>query len=77
MGEWLRLIHQFYLTNQDFSARWHAETRHLRNFECWLTDDSGVQTAIFQNDILDRTQFSTLQHVAAMAGETFTHGVIN
>ena len=77
MGKWLRLIHQFHFTNQDFGARRHAETGHLCNFEGRLTHDRRIQAAVFQDDILYGAQFSTLQHVAAMAGETFTHGVIN
>jgi fimbrial chaperone protein len=35
-----------------------------------------IQRAIFQDDVLNRFQLFTLQHVAAMAGETFANCII-
>nr|WP_241967328.1 hypothetical protein [Salmonella enterica] len=64
-------------TDQNLGGFWYGEACQFSNFVGWLTDDSGVQSAIFQDNVLNRFQLLALQHVAAVAGETFANGIID
>ncbi|SAD78154.1 Uncharacterised protein [Enterobacter cloacae] len=73
----LAFVDNFHFTDQDFGCCRNGKACKFCNFVCWLTYDSGVQRAIFQDDVLNRFQLFALQQVAAVAGETFTNGVVN
>ena len=77
MSEWLGFIHQLHFANQNLGAGRNVDARHFSDFHRWLSNDSGVERAVFQNDILYRLQFSALQQIAAVAGETFAYCVIH
>ena len=73
----LAFVDNFHFTDQDFGGCRHSKACQFSDFIRWLTDDSGVQRAIFQDDVLNRFQLFTLQQVAAVAGETFANGIVH
>ena len=73
----LAFINVSHFTNQNFGGGRNGEACQFGNFVCRLTNDSGVQRAVFQDDVLNRFQLFALQQVAAVAGETFTNGVVD
>ena len=77
MSKRLAVINNGNFADEDFGISRDGEARKLSNFGRWLTNDSSVQCAIFQDDVLYGFQLLALQHVAAMAGETRTHCVIH
>ncbi|SAP62566.1 Uncharacterised protein [Klebsiella oxytoca] len=76
VGKRLAFINVGDFTNQNLGGHRNGEACQLSDFIRRLTNDSGVQRAIFQNDILNRFQLLALQQVAAVAGETFANGVV-
>ena len=76
MCERLAFVNNFHFTDQDFGCCRNGKACEFSNFVGWLTHDSGVQRAIFQDDVLNRFQLFALQQVAAVAGETFANRVI-
>ncbi|MCS5873308.1 hypothetical protein LN650_12810 [Klebsiella pneumoniae subsp. pneumoniae] len=62
-----------FTSNQNFGGGRHGEARQFSDFGRWLTNDSRVQRAIFQDNVLNGFQLFTLQQVAAVAGETFAN----
>ncbi|SAD43259.1 Uncharacterised protein [Enterobacter hormaechei] len=72
----LTFINDFHFTNQNLGGSRDAKASELSDFIRRLTYDSRVQRTIFQNHVLNGFQFFTLQQVAAVAGETFTNGVV-
>ena len=73
----LAFINVGHFTNQNFGGGRNGEACQFGNFVCRLTNDSGVQRAVFQDDVLNRFQLFALQQVAAVAGETFTNGIVD
>ena len=76
MSKRLTFINDFHFTNQNLGGSRDAKAGEFSDFIRWLTYDSCVQCTIFQNHVLNGFQFFTLQQVAAVAGETFTNGVV-
>ncbi len=72
----LAVINNGDFANQDFGVFRHGEARQFSDFIRRLTHDSGVQRAIFQDNVLNGFQLAALQQVAAVAGETFANGVV-
>ena len=77
VSKWFAFVDNFNFTNQNFGGCRNSEACQFSDFIRWLTYDSRVQRAIFQNDILNRFQLFALQQVAAVAGETFANSIIN
>ena len=77
MSERLTFINNSHFTDQNLSIFWNREACQFSNFIRRLTNDSCVQRAIFQDNVLNCLQFFALQHVAAVGRETFTHSIIN
>ena len=73
----LALVNVGHFTNQNFGGGRHGEACQFSDFGRWLTNDSRVQRAIFQDNVLNGFQLFTLQQVAAVAGETFANRVID
>ena len=77
MCERFAFINHFHFTDQDLSGSGYGETCEFSDFVCWLTNDGGVQCAIFQDDVLNRFQLFALQQVAAVACEALAHRIID
>ena len=77
MSERFAIINSRYFADQNLSGFWYGEASQFSNFICRLTNDSRVQRAIFQDNVLNGFQLFALQQVAAVAGETFANCVIN
>ena len=73
----LALINDFYFTDQNLGGFWNREACQFSNFVCRLTNDSRVQRAIFQDNVLNSFQLFTLQQVTAVSRETLTYCVID
>ena len=69
-------VNNLHFTNQNLGGCWYGEACQFSDFMRRLTNDSGVQTAVFQDDILNGFQLFALQHVATVASKTFTNGVV-
>ncbi len=72
----LAFINNFYFTDQDLSCFRNREACQFSNFIRRLTNDSSVQCAIFQDNVLNSFQLFALQHVAAVASETLTNCIV-
>ncbi len=77
MSKRFTFVNVGHFANQDLSRSRNGEACEFRDFCRWLTNDSSVQRAIFQDDVLNRFQLFTLQQIAAVAGETFANRVIH
>lgn len=77
MGERLGLVDQLHFADQHFGVGRHFDACHLGDFRCGLPHDGRVQTAVFQDDVLNRFQFFTLQQIAAVGSEAFAYRIIN
>ena len=76
MGKRFAFINVGNFTNQNFGGNRDGEASQLSDFIRWLTNDRGVQRAVFQDDVLHSLQFLALQQIAAVAGETFANGIV-
>ena len=65
-----------HFTDQNLSGFWYGEACQFSNLVCRLTNDSCVQRAIFQDNVLDCFQLFALQHVAAVSRKTLTYCII-
>ncbi|MNC15361.1 hypothetical protein D3C75_631750 [compost metagenome] len=77
VSKWLRFVNNANFTNQNLSVSRYCKACQFSNFGCWLTNDSCVQRAVFQDDVLNSFQLFALQHVAAVGCKTFAHCVIS
>ena len=77
VGERFALIDNFHFTNQDLSGRWNGETGQFSDFISRLTNNSGVERAIFQDNVLNGFQLFALKQVTAVAGETLTNRIVD
>lgn len=77
MCERFRLVDQLHFTDQHFGVGRHFDACHFGDFRCGLPDDGRVQAAVFQDDVLHRFQFFTLQQIAAVGSEALAYRIID
>ena len=76
VSERFAFVNNCHFTDQNLSGFWYGEACQFSNFVCRLTNDSRVQRAIFQDNVLNGFQLFALQHVAAVSRETLTYCVV-
>ena len=69
-------VDNLHFTDQNLSGFWYGEACQFSNLVCRLTNDSCVQRAIFQDNVLNSFQLFTLQHVTAVSCKTLTYSII-
>lgn len=56
MCERFAFVNDRNFTDQNLGGFWYGEACQFSDFVGWLADDSGVQSAIFQDNVLNRFQ---------------------
>lgn len=75
--EWFVFVNDCNFIDQNFGGFWYGEVCQFSDFVGWLVDDSGVQSVIFQDNVLNCFQFLVLQYVVVVVGEMFVNGIID